>query len=159
MTELVRLQALSHAHISPLMALRVADQQQHFVKPIAQILKELSAGQSAHVMLVEQTVVGFFVIDSDYPYQDVFALSAGCLLRSFFVGKNDQGKGYGFAAGAQLKRYLATLNVQQQQLALTVNCRNKAAQALYLACGFEDSGVLYQGGPAGPQHIYFMDLA
>ena len=36
---------------------------------------------------------------------------------------------------------------------LTVNVRNQVARQLYLRHGFTDTGELYLGGSAGPQHV------
>ncbi|MDO6765100.1 GNAT family N-acetyltransferase [Agarivorans sp. 1_MG-2023] len=158
MTERVKLQTISSELLAELLALQVGEAQQHFVKPIARVLDELSAQQTAHLILANKQVVGFFVIDAQYPYQAELPLQQSVLLRSFFVASQFQGKGYGFAAGAQLGAYVADLNPSFQHLALTVNCRNNGAQALYKKCGFVDSQKLYNGGPAGPQHLYFLDL-
>ena len=156
MNEPVKLQAISDDLIEDLLQLVVAKQQQDFVKPIAQTLNNLNTQQSAHLIMVKQQVIGFFVIDSLYPYQRELPLDNCVLLRSFFIGSQFQGKGYGFSAGKQLANYLSNLDKAIQNLALTVNCRNHAAQALYKKVGFTDSEVLYRGGPAGPQHIYTM---
>lgn len=43
-------------------------------------------------------------------------------------------------------------------MVLTVNARNPAARAVYLAGGFADTGELYLGGPAGPQHVMRLPL-
>ncbi len=43
-------------------------------------------------------------------------------------------------------------------MVLTVNVRNQVARRLYLRHGFSDSGQLYLGGNAGPQHVLRLDL-
>jgi RimJ/RimL family protein N-acetyltransferase len=157
----VSLQALDEADIPALMALSLAPEQSAFVKPISEILAAISPAQRAYVIRCRQQLVGFFIIDSDYPYARELDLHDVALLRSFFIGQAYQGRGYAKQALAQLPAVLALQGgfKRFKHLALTVNCRNKAAQGLYLATDFSDSGVLYLGGPAGPQHIYVKTLA
>jgi RimJ/RimL family protein N-acetyltransferase len=154
----MNLQPFAEQYLTQVLALQVAPEQQNYVKKIADILQQLSEQQSAHLMMVDKQLVGFFVIDQHYPYRQELALNKAVLLRSFFIDHRHQGKGYGYQAGVLLKDYVAQLNSSFELLSLTVNCRNQAAQALYKKCGFNDSEVLYQGGPAGPQHIYSMKL-
>ncbi len=154
----VSLQALDEADIPALMALSLAQEQSAFVKPISDILAAISPAQRAYVIRCRQQLVGFFIIDRDYPYARELDLHDVALLRSFFIGQAYQGRGYAKQALARLPAMLA-LQGGFKHVALTVNCRNKAAQGLYLATGFSDSGVLYLGGPAGPQHIYVKTLA
>ncbi|MEE1675565.1 GNAT family N-acetyltransferase [Agarivorans aestuarii] len=154
----MNLQPFAEHYFEQVLALQVAPEQQNYVKSIADILQQLSEQQSAHLMMVDKLLVGFFVIDQHYPYKQDLALNKAVLLRSFFVDQRHQGNGYGYQAGMLLKDYVSQLISDSDLLGLTVNCRNHAAQALYKKCGFIDSGVLYRGGPAGPQHIYLMKL-
>ena len=80
-------------------------------------------------------------------------------LRAFFIDSSNQGKGYGKAAAMELKPYLVREYSSYSSIALTVNGNNPAAYKCYLGAGFEDTGALYQGGKAGPQHIMRMELA
>ncbi|WP_406609025.1 GNAT family N-acetyltransferase [Agarivorans sp. JK6] len=154
----MNLQPFAEQYVAKVLALQVAPEQQNYVKNIADILQLLSEQQSAHLMMVDKQLVGFFVIDQHYPYHRNLPLNKAVLLRSFFVDHRHQGKGYGYQAGLLLKDYVSRLHSGFEFLCLTVNCRNHAAQALYKKCGFKDSDVLYRGGPAGPQHIYTMKL-
>lgn len=154
----VLLKLLEEADLPALKALELAPEQRAFVKPIRDILSAITPTQRAYVMAYQQQLVGFFIIDANYPYHRELSLSAAAVLRSFFVGQAYQGRGFAKQALAQLPSLMRQQHGDVEQLALTVNCRNKAAQSLYLKAGFSDSGVRYLGGPAGPQHIYVTHL-
>lgn len=106
-----------------------------------------------HLILKDETVVGFFNIDENYPNQYDFAGTDEVGLRGFFIDTRYQGKGYGKAAVVALDEYLSLHYGDRKSMILTVNCKNKLAYKAYLSGGFIDSGELYQGGPAGPQHV------
>lgn len=153
----VSLKAFDEADIPALMALSLAPEQHAFVRPVAEILAAKTASQTAYVITLQRRVVGFFIIDADYPYSDQLSLVNAGVLRSFFVAQQYQGCGYAKQALALLPDLLRR-QTDLDYLALTVNCLNTAAQYLYLNAGLEDSKVLYLAGPAGPQHIYWCQL-
>lgn len=74
-------------------------------------------------------------------------------LRGFFIDARWQGRGLGSQALQALLAWLPVHDRATRLLVLTVNCGNEAALALYRRAGFQDSGELYHGGRAGPQHL------
>lgn len=58
-----------------------------------------------------------------------------------------------------LPSYLNESYPERSAVYLTVNCRNVAAYQCYLKAGFQDTGNLYHGGPAGPQHIMMLHVS
>ncbi|WP_308811172.1 GNAT family N-acetyltransferase [Photobacterium profundum] len=77
-----------------------------------------------HVVLVDDAVVGFFVIDTaNYGFCSKGALG----LRAFFIDSRHQGKGYGKFSVAALKPYLQQAYSQNSKIYLTVNCKNLSA--------------------------------
>lgn len=79
-------------------------------------------------------------------------------LRGFFIDARWQGRGLGGQAMQALLAWLVAQDPATRLLVLTVNCRNDAALALYRRAGFQDSGELYHGGRAGPQHLLLRHL-
>jgi RimJ/RimL family protein N-acetyltransferase len=79
-------------------------------------------------------------------------------LRGFFIDTGWQGRGLGLRALRALYAHLAAHDPHTRLLVLTVNCRNHAALALYRRAGFTESGELYHGGRAGPQHLMLRHL-
>jgi len=139
--------------------LAVNDEKIRYVGTVYELLNEKLEIWNYHVIVVGKDVVGFFNIDTGYSSSYPFTKSNELGLRAFFIGSGNQGKGYGKAATRELKSYLVREYSTYSSIALTVNCKNPAAYNCYLGGGFEDTGELYQGGKAGPQHIMRMELA
>lgn len=99
--------------------------------------------------------VGFFVLDLAPSEADP---SADLVLRAFFVDAAAQGRGVAKAAAREVPSLVRRDFPAVRTVLLTVNVRNPAARAVYLAGGFRDRGELYLGGPAGPQHLLRLDL-
>jgi RimJ/RimL family protein N-acetyltransferase len=115
------------------------------------------------VIVAEDQVVGFFLIDTVYDQsiglttkQNMTKKNLG--LRKFFIDSKHQGNGYAKQTLQALPAYLQSEFPNYTDLYLTVNCKNDAAKILYLSHGFEDTNELYLEGPSGPQHIMGMDL-
>ena len=138
--------------------LRVAPEQQDFVLPIATIIAQQQASEHFQLVYHQQQLVGFFLLDSGYSQQHDFANHSDLGLRCFFVDQQAQGQGIASAVLRLLPSYCQQHFPGFQRLLLTVNCRNKAAARLYQQHGFADSGQLYLGGSAGPQHIFLRQL-
>nr|WP_274615288.1 GNAT family N-acetyltransferase [Vibrio fluvialis] len=146
-------------HLTQVAELHVADEQVKFVGTIDEILVNIDDKIHPHLMLADGQVVGFFLIDTLYSQQYDFAGSHHLGLRAFFVSQQAQGNGYGKQAARLLKEYLQRLYPQFHRIYLTVNCKNPCARYCYLGGGFEDTGEMYLGGAAGPQHIMQLDLS
>ena len=80
------------------------------------------------------------------------------LLRVFFVDATAQGRGIATAAVSALPDLVRGAFPGARHVMLTVNVRNEAARAVYLAGGFLDTGELDLSGAAGPQHVLVLDV-
>ena len=102
----------------------------------------------------EHLKIGFFTIDFSNPPVDYQINDPSCCwLDSFFITIPFQGKGFAKAVLHLLPTRLKQDYPLITSLNLTVNFKNPGARALYLKCGFVDTGTVYRDGPAGPQHI------
>jgi RimJ/RimL family protein N-acetyltransferase len=98
--------------------------------------------------------IGFGVLDRKGYLDEVGAdKDRAVLLRAFYLAAGWQGKGLGGAAIRALPALARVVRPDAGELKLTVNVRNEQAFKAYLASGFSDSGELYFGGDAGPQHV------
>ena len=154
----VTLRPMTDADRNAMLALRLTPGQERFVCPIAQILEDRLPAEDFHLIVEAASVVGSFSIDRDYARRQDFCLPGELGLLGFLVDSRQQGRGIGQAACAGLGNYLSRHYPDRSSVVLTVNCRNLAAQRLYLSTGFEDTGELYHGGRSGPQHIYRMPI-
>ncbi|GAB6261270.1 GNAT family N-acetyltransferase [Photobacterium sp. 53610] len=155
---LIRIEAMKPAHLEQVAVLSVEETQVKFVGTMNEILVIIDNIVHPHVILDGETVVGFFLIDTRYGQCYDFSETDALGLRAFFIDQHHQGKGYGKAAVASLKPFLKSAYPEALQLFLTVNCKNPAARYCYEQGGFTDTGDLYLGGAAGPQHIMQMAL-
>lgn len=98
---------------------------------------------------------GFFVLDAAPSPADA---DAGITLRAFFVDERFQGRGIAAAALDALPKVIREHHPEVVRAVLTVNCRNESAREVYLRHGWVDTGALYLGGDAGPQHVLTLDV-
>lgn len=106
-------------------------------------------------VLLDGEPVAFFVLDRGTPEVDP---SADLLLRAFFVDAGAQGRGVATAAVRALPAFVRQHLPGARSVVLSVNARNPAARAVYVRGGFVDTGELFLGGPAGPQHVLRLGL-
>lgn len=147
------IQPLSKVHYAQLCELAVSDEQQQYVGTMEGLLACVSMDVHPHVICVKDQVIGFFLIDTFYGIKYDFANDNAIGLRGFFIDQRYQGKGYAKATMGQFGAYLKNYYSHRESIYLTVNCRNPFAKQSYLSGGFIDTGELYLGGAAGPQHI------
>ncbi|RCX01073.1 GNAT family N-acetyltransferase [Marinomonas foliarum] len=151
---MVTIEKMTTQHLAEVITLGVVEAQKQFVGSIDDILKNANAQIRPHVIFAEDQIVGFFLIDTTYAEKyDFVSQSHSIGLRSFFIDKKYQGKGYAKQAILALSNYLSEAYPNHSTIYLTVNCQNPIAKGLYLKGGFEDTNTLYHGGAAGPQHI------
>ncbi|WP_158635748.1 GNAT family N-acetyltransferase [Vulcaniibacterium tengchongense] len=113
----------------------------------------------AMAVLAGDAVAGFYRLDfsprgiagRDFPEPSVG-------LRSFAIDRAWQGRGCGAAALSACCADLRARHPRRRLLALTVNCENAPALALYRKAGFVVVGEPYLGGGAGPQHVMLYRL-
>ena len=143
----------SQRHLKYVERLKVESEQLKFVGTIEEILSGLEPECEAHVILNDNEVVGFFLLDLGFAKRYGFAESDCVGLRAFFIDHRHQGKRYGTKAIEQLRHHVKKYYPKTSSIYLTVNCKNPVARSCYLKAGFEDTAELYLGGAAGPQHI------
>lgn len=151
-------QRLQREDFGKLNALSVGDDQVRYVGTTLGLKERACETSHYHFIFQDNQVVGFFNIDTVYDQTYEFAEPGELGLRAFFIDKRFQGKGLGKASAKALKGYLAKVYSDRPSIALTVNCKNPAAYRAYLLGGFADTGELYHGGKAGPQHIMRMAI-
>ena len=138
--------------------LSVHADQVRYVGTISELFAQKPAQWHPQLIEVDGEIAGFFNIDTGYASQYEFADEGELGLRAFFIGVEHQEKGYGKEAVKALYGYLQDNFPGYHSVCLTVNCKNPAAYNCYLGGGFQDTGSLYYGGAAGPQHIMRMNI-
>lgn len=164
-----RMIAIPDLHVAPVTpelagavrALRVAAEQYPYVGDVVVNLAQAEAdpNSDAMVILVGETVIGFYRLD----FAGAMAGwnphgNAGVGLRAFMLDRDWQGRGLGTRAINACCADLERRHPERRLLALTVNCRNLGAIRAYRKAGFVDTGELYFGGKAGPQHLMVRGL-
>ena len=142
-------------------ALQVAPAQRDYVGDTAFNLEQALADPQSEAMaiLADDAVAGFYRLDfapNAVIGRDLGAPSVG--LRAFMLDRAWQGRGLGARATTALCADLQRRHPSRRLLLLTVNCRNVAAIAAYRRAGCVDSGELFRGGRAGPQHLMLRAL-
>ncbi|MCL1635916.1 GNAT family N-acetyltransferase [Luteimonas sp. SX5] len=141
-------------------ALRVAPEQYSFVGDIAFNLvdAERDPRSDAMAILDGDGVIGFYRLDYAPTIVAWQPIAASVGLRSFLIDRRCQGRGYGTLAIAACCDDLRRRHPERKLLALNVNCINRSAIRAYRKAGFVDTGELYFGGRAGPQHLMLRSL-
>ena len=145
-------------HHKQVIALAVMPEQRPFVGTTVELLAKQVSSSHLHVIIATDRVIGLFNIDTAYADQYDFASAQELGLRSFLIDSKMQGKGYGQQAVANLQPFLQANYAAFSAIVLTVNCKNPSAYHCYKRNGFHDTGLLYLGGKAGPQHIMRMPI-
>ncbi|HZW19351.1 MAG TPA: GNAT family N-acetyltransferase [Luteimonas sp.] len=145
----------------PVRALRVAPEQEPFVGDTTFNLDDAlrDANSEAMAILVGATAAGFYRLDfkpTIVARRSIGDAAVG--LRAFFIDVDWQGRGLGTRAVQACCDDIRTRHPDRRLLALNVNCRNVAAINAYRKAGFVDTGELYLGGSAGPQHLMVRKL-
>jgi len=142
-------------------ALTVHPDQAAFVGRVADSLADVAVcpGSEGLALLEDGRVVGYVRIDrtasalGDHPLAD-----GAVALRSFLIDAGLQGRGLGTRALDAIARYVSRRHPDRERIVLSVNVRNEGAVRAYRRAGYRDSGALYHGGPAGPQHVLWLPL-
>lgn len=139
------------------LALAPTPDQELFSSPAAQTLVAAEADSRQHpfVILEQEQAAGFFVLDQTPSPAEP---TANLVLRSFFIDRAHQRRGVAGRALAALPELLEQELPGATTVVLTVNVRNPVARRLYLRHEFADTGRLYRGGSAGPQHVLLLAL-
>jgi len=136
--------------------LAVYDDQVKYVGTIKDLFGNRLDSWNFQLIEANEEIVGFFNIDTGYASQYEFAYENEIGLRAFFISSEHQGNGYCTGTMKKLPEYLKENYQEYPSICLTVNSKNRAAYQCYLEGGFQDTGDLYYGGSAGPQHIMRM---
>ncbi len=150
---MIKIERMKPHHLEQVTTLEVAEDQLKYVGTLEEILVNVSDACHPHVVIANNEIVGFFLLDIEYPENYDFCAVNSVGLRAFLISNKYQGKGYGKGATLALRPYLKANIPKYQYIYLTVNCKNVAAYRCYLSANFEDTKALYLGGAAGPQHI------
>ncbi|HJR73942.1 MAG TPA: GNAT family N-acetyltransferase [Luteimonas sp.] len=141
-------------------ALRVAPEQYSFVGDVEFNLvdAERDPQSDAMAILAGDEVIGFYRLDYAPTVVALTPIAASVGLRSFLIDRRHQGHGYGAAAIEACCADLRRRHPERRLLALNVNCINRSAIRAYRKAGFVDTGEIYFGGRAGPQHLMLRSL-
>ncbi|MDD7908845.1 MULTISPECIES: GNAT family N-acetyltransferase [Pseudovibrio] len=150
---------LEKTDLDELFAVSVTEEQLKFVGTTQEIVEAAPDTSHLHVIVDGDKIVGMFNLDTAYPNTYDFAKTGELGFRAFLIGHEYQGRGLAKKAMEALRKHLEAHYAKHGSIVLTVNCKNPVAYRLYLATGFEDTGELYHGGAAGPQHILRMVYA
>ncbi|MEZ9865221.1 N-acetyltransferase family protein [Vibrio breoganii] len=150
---MIEIERLNSSHIPSIKGIKLSEESIKFASTADDFL--LDGSDTTHLCVIkkEGMVVGFFKLDTAYASTYRFCPKNSIGLRTFALDERQQGKGLGTNTVRALSDYLASHYQSHEFVYLTVNCKNPAAIACYRKGGFEDTGELYLGGEAGPQHV------
>jgi GNAT superfamily N-acetyltransferase len=136
-------------------------EQEQFAGTVDAVFDELQNSRHpdhAHpfAIVVRGETVGFFILREKQAVP-VWAPRDVVTLHSFRICRACQGRGYGRAGTALAVGWVRRNRPDVKQLMLAVNTRNQVAKAVYLSCGFVDTGATFRG-PIGEQHILSHDI-
>lgn len=142
-------------------ALAVQPEQTAFVGRVSDSLADVAVcpGSEGLALLEDDRVIGYVRIDRNASALGDHPLAANAVaLRSYLIDATQQGRGLGTRALAAIAGYVTRRHPDRERILLTVNVRNAGAVRAYARAGYRDSGTLYHGGPAGPQHVLWIPL-
>lgn len=157
----IRVLPVDDALLPAVLALAVHPDQVAFVGHVVDSLADVAVcpGSEAFALLHGDDPVGYVRIDRHaYALGDHPVATGAVALRSFLIDATRQGQGLGAAALAAIHDQVARRHPDRTRILLTVNVRNAAAVRAYQRAGYRDSGELYHGGSAGPQHMLWYPL-
>jgi RimJ/RimL family protein N-acetyltransferase len=157
----VVLKRLVPAELDIVAHLRLGPGEEEFAGKLETVLETLRTGtsqcsQHPFAILEGDRAVGFLVLKED-PALPAWSSGQVMTLHNFRIGAPYQGKGYGRAGIALAVEWIRLNRPKVERLMLAVNVRNRHARAIYLRCGFANTGALHQG-PIGRQAILAFDL-
>lgn len=155
---MIAIEKLSATHIDVVEPIEMTDEQAIYAGTVGDFLSDDAAPIDRYVITDGGKVIGFFKIDREYANHHGFCEAKSLGLRAFLIDLSQQGKGIGKRAAKAIKPSMEQVYPGYHALYLTVNCKNPAAYRCYLGAGFVDTGELYLGGPAGPQHVMKLAL-
>jgi RimJ/RimL family protein N-acetyltransferase len=139
-----------------LLRLAARPEQERFAGRLTETLPAAEADPEREpvAILADGEPVGFFVLHRGPAAGELAAERRDVLLRAFLVDAGAQGRGIATRALAALPDFVAERLPDVRRIVLSVNVKNPVAIRTYARAGFADSGRLYLGGTAGPQHVF-----
>jgi len=135
-----------------------------FLDPIDEIIEKIAKNTKEPIsspfgVYRDDDIVSFFTLESSNPNVQMIDDFVGSYwLDSFFITKHYRGRGLAKTIFLEIINNVKVYFPHATSLNLTVNFRNKIAKKIYQDCGVLDTGMIYRGGPAGPQHIYSISI-
>ena len=139
-----------------LLALAPRPEQERFSGRLTETLPAAEADPEREpvAILEGDDPVGFFVLHRGPAAGELAPERRDVLLRAVLVDAAAQGRGIATRALEALPDFVAERLPGVRRIVLSVNVRNPVAIRTYQRAGFADSGALYRGGSAGPQHVF-----
>lgn len=109
------------------------------------------------LILAENKLAGFFVLDAGEAVKEYTEGSGALLIRSYSIHPDYQGKGVGKKSLKLLPSFINHHFRTKNKVVLGVNHKNTAAQHLYKRCGFVDTDR-HVFGSQGKQFVYQMNI-
>ncbi|MFQ6386692.1 GNAT family N-acetyltransferase [Priestia aryabhattai] len=109
------------------------------------------------LILAENKLAGFFVLDAGEAVKEYTESSSTLLIRSYSIHPDYQGKGVGKKSLKLLPSFINYHFPTKNKVVLGVNHKNTAAQHLYKRSGFVDTDR-YIFGSQGKQFVYQMNI-
>ena len=139
-----------------LLALAPRPEQERFAGRLSDTLPAAEADPEREpvAILEGDEPVGLFVLHRGPAAGELAPERRDVLLRAFLVDAAAQGRGIATRALAALPDFVSERLPGVRRIVLSVNVKNPVAIRTYARAGFADSGALYHGGAAGPQHVF-----
>lgn len=157
----IHVQPVTPALAASVRGLQVAPGQHDYVGDPAFNLDDALRDPRSEAMavLAGDDVIGFYRLDLAANAVAGHGFEVAAMgVRAFLIDACRQGLGHGTSAARVMCDDVRVRHPRTQLLVLTVNCRNLIAIAAYRKAGFIDSGEVFPGGRAGPQHLMLCDL-
>ena len=133
-TKMINLQIITKDNLSPIMKLKVKDDQQDQVASNAVSIAQAHYSDKAWFrgIYFDDTPVGFVMLSIDKEKKEYWVWR-------YMIDKNHQGKGYGKAALLQVIDFMKTLP-DIEEILLSYVPKENGANAFYTKVGFIDTG-------------------
>lgn len=95
--------------------------------------------KSIIVIQLDETPIGFFILDKGTNRLQLTENPKSLLMRSYSINPKYQGKGYGKKVMELMDDYIQQHYNSIEELVLSVNMKNQHAYHVYLKSGFEDT--------------------
>lgn len=101
--------------------------------------------KSIIVIRLDDTPIGFFILDKGTDRLQLTENPKSLLMRSYSINPEYQGNGYGKKVMELVDDYIREYYTSVEEVVLSVNLKNEHAYQVYLKSGFEDKGKKIEG--------------